>query len=404
MSDSPVSDQWNAWPPITLETRPWTPDLETPRRWRSTFSGPYQAAVVPEIAGRKPGNLPTGLAASVADATTDIARFDGEMGDEIAPFGAILLRSESAASSQIEHLTASAKAIAIAELGSSATRNAAEIVGNTTAMTAAIDLADHLDAPAVLEMHRALMERTHPTVAGQWRSQQVWVGTSSYGPHTAAFVPPHHERIEAAIDDLVGFMRRDDLPALVHAALAHAQFETIHPFVDGNGRTGRALVHSLLRSKRLTTRITVPISAGLLTDTERYFGALTDYRSGNIEPIVECFVAASFEAVRNGRELVADLRQIRAGWQERLDRRSQASVWKVLVVIMRQPVISSQYLQSELGVSAPTADSAIADLVELGIVRQIGNGKRNRVYETPEVLEALDAFATRSGRRMASGA
>jgi Fic family protein len=404
MSDSPVSDQWNAWPPITLETRPWTPDPETPRRWRSTFSGPYQAAVVPEIAGLNPGNLPTGLAATVTGATADIARFDGEMGNEIAPFGAILLRSESAASSQIEHLTASAKAIAIAELGSNGARNAAEIVGNTRAMTAAIDLADNLDGPAILEMHRVLMERTHPSIAGQWRTQQVWVGTSSYGPHTAAFVPPHHERVEAAIDDLVGFMRRDDLPALVHSALAHAQFETIHPFVDGNGRAGRALVHSLLRSKGLTTRITVPISAGLLTDTDRYFEALTDYRSGKIEPIVECFAEASFIAVRNGRQLVTDLREIRAGWHERLDRRSQASVWKVLPIIMRQPVISSQYLQTELDVSAPAADSAIADLVELDIVRQIGNGKRNRVYETPEALEALDAFATRSGRRTPSGA
>ena len=106
----------------------------------------------------------------------------------------------------------------------------------------------------------------------------MWIGSSSYGPHTASFVPPHHTRVAAAIDDLVRFIRRDDLPVLAQAALAHAQFETIHPFPHGNRRTGRALVHCLLRGKLLTRRVIVPVSAGLLTDTDSYFDALAAYR------------------------------------------------------------------------------------------------------------------------------
>jgi Fic family protein len=108
-------------------------------------------------------------------------------------------------------------------------------------MTAAIALSNRIDADAILAMHRVLMADTDPDIAGRWRSQQVWIGGSDLGPHDALFVPPHHARIAPAMADLVRFVARDDLPALTQAAIAHAQFETIHPFPDGNGRTGRTL-------------------------------------------------------------------------------------------------------------------------------------------------------------------
>jgi Fic/DOC family len=94
-----------------------------------------------------------------------------------------------------------------------------------------------------------LLRGSQPEHAGKWRDQPVWIGGGDLSPHNADFVPPHHSRVEPAIADLVRFMDRDDMPPLVQAAIAHAQFETIHPFPDGNGRTGRALVQSLLRGK-----------------------------------------------------------------------------------------------------------------------------------------------------------
>ena len=263
------------WPSVEYEEREWVRSIDVPRRWRSTYTGPYRSAIVPEIAELNP-TLSTSTSALADEATAEIARFDTEMGSEIAPFGAILLRSESAASSRIEHLTASARSIALAELGETSKRNATAIVANTTAMTAAIALANRLDTEAILTMHAALLEQTNPRIAGNWRDEQVWIGSSSYGPHTAAFVPPHQSRVPTAIDDLVRFIRRDDIPVLSQAALAHAQFETIHPFADGNGRTGRAIVHCLLRGKGLTRLVTVPVSAGLLTDTDRYFDRSID--------------------------------------------------------------------------------------------------------------------------------
>ena len=134
-------------------------------------------------------------------------------------------------------------------------------------MTAALELAQRLDADAILAMHAALVGDLHPEIAGRWREEQVWIGGTSFGPHQADFIPPHHEHVPALIDDLVAFVKRDDLPLLAQAAVAHAQFETIHPFPDGNGRTGRALIHSMLRGHGLTQNVTVPVSAGLLTDT-----------------------------------------------------------------------------------------------------------------------------------------
>lgn len=398
-SDSkPESSTSTGWPAVEYEEHTWISSLDIPRRWQSTFSGRYRAAIVPEISELDPV-FPAATAALADEATAELARFDAEMGAEIAPFGAILLRSESAASSRIENLTASAKAVALAELGDTSGRNATEIVANTSAMQAAIALADRLDGPAILAMHAALLEQYEPQIAGKWRDTQVWIGSSSYGPHTASFVPPHHTRIPMAIDDLVNFMHRDDLAVLPQAAIAHAQFETIHPFPDGNGRTGRAIVQCLLRGKRLTRQVTVPVSAGLLTDTDRYFDALTDFRTGNVRPIVERFAEASFDSVVNGRRLVADLRAIRDGWSDAITSRRQATVWRALDVVLQHPVLDNALVQGELGVSAMGADAAITELVEIGALREITGGRRNRRYAAARVLAALDAFAERAGRR-----
>lgn len=110
----------------------------------------------------------------------------------------MLLRSESAASSQIESLTASARAIAEATLGEPAGASARQGVGNVEAMEAALALADDLSADTVLAMHKALLEHTGPDIAGKWRSEQVWIGGSDLGPHLAAFVPPHHNHVPKA--------------------------------------------------------------------------------------------------------------------------------------------------------------------------------------------------------------
>lgn len=387
------------WPALSLERRDWhgVPDEPASRRARLRAREPYEAAIPAAIATAHL-DLPPHLLAAADDASTEIARFDTEVGADIAPFAAILLRSESAASSKIEHLTASARAIAEAELGRGG-HNASLVLGNVRAMTAAIECGDRLDGPAILAMHLALLGDSAPRIAGRWRDEQVWTGGGDHSPHEALFVPPHHERVPAAIDDLVRFIARTDIPALAHAAVAHAQFETIQPFADGNGRVGRALVHAQLRTARLTRHATTPVSAGLLTDVDAYFRALGDYRAGEPGAIVERFVEAAFSALANGRHLVADLHRLRDDWAERVRARRDAATWRIAELVIRQPVVSAASLSRELGIAPTNVYRVLAPLVDAGVLVEFTNTRRDRLWRAPDVLDALDAFAARAGRR-----
>jgi Fic family protein len=365
---------------------------------RRRHGGPYEAAVVPRIA-ELDLRLSSRELTEAGEATEAIARFDAEAGHRVVPFSSILLRSESAASSRIEQLTATAKAIALAELGEERSANARMIVSNARAMNAAIVLADELDENAVIAMHTALLEHEHPEWTGHWRDAQVWIGGDRFGPHGAMFVPPHHDQVPKAMTDLVTFARRDDIPALVQAAIAHAQFETIHPFPDGNGRTGRALVHSMLRRRGVTKNVTVPISAGLLTDTAAYFDALGAYRRGVPEVIVGQVADAAFASIDNARQMLGELDQITHGWRDRLSSRADSSVWPLTELLVSQPAVNLNVAMERLAVSKQAASTAINVLEEAGVLVKAKGEQRNRAWVAIEIVEALDQFAARAGRR-----
>jgi Fic family protein len=370
-------------------------DLRAARRQ----SGEYQAAIPAEIAALEV-SLPSAVLADAEEASQEIARFDTEFGGEIAPFASVLLRTESAASSKIENLTASARAIAEAEtLGSTKRRNASMIVANTKAMQAAIDLAERISGDAILAVHEALMHDSEPRIAGKWRTEQVWIGGGNFGPIGADFIPPHKDRVPGAIDDLIRFAKRSDIAVLPHIAIAHAQFETIHPFPDGNGRCGRALIQSMLRNKRLTRQVTVPVSAGLLVATSSYFQALTTYREGDPAPIIQRLSEASMLAVVNGRQLVADLQTIRRKWASKITARRSSAVHRVADLLIKRPVVNAQLVSDQLGIAINNVYRYLDPLVELKIIVEFTDQARNRAWRAPEVLSALDAFAERAGRR-----
>lgn len=383
---------------VTYENVRWEPQG---KRYSSTPAakyGTYHPAVPVDIADVVL-DLPPSVLADAESASREITRFDAELGGEIAPFAAVLLRSESAASSQIENLTASARAIAEAELpGGKSKRNAEMIVANTAAMHAAIDLSDTVDAAAIRAMHRALMVNEPRHTPGEFRTEPVWIGRGST-PIGATFVGPRHETVPGAIGDLIAFAQRADVPTLPQIAVGHAQFETIHPFTDGNGRTGRALVQAMLRNKGLTRQVTVPVSAGLLADTDAYFAALTSYRDGDAAPIVESFSQATILAIANGRQLVTDLRDIREAWNGVITARSDSMAWKVADLLTRRPVVNAALLAQELGIETTNAHRYLNPLTEAGILVETTNAPRNRVWRSPEVLAAIDAFAERAGRR-----
>lgn len=388
------------WPALGIETHPWELNESLPmsNSVRRAHTGPYESSITAPI-----GHLSFTLAADVAarseEASIELARFDSETGHLAAPFSSILIRSESASSSQIENLSSGARQIGLAEIGESKSENALLIVQNARALEAALSMADELSDDAVIAMHRALLERTDPDIVGSYRSDQVWISGLGLGPHEADFVPPHQSRVAEAMTDLFLFVNRTDLPPLAQIAISHAQFETIHPFPDGNGRTGRALVQAMLRGKGITRNVTVPLSAGLLSDTTAYFQSLEEFRNGNPQPIVEAFSRAAQTSIRNGQELVNDLEAVQSGWQQKtLQLRSDSSARKVLDLAFVQPVMNIHTLKNKIEVSEVSLYKAINTLVELGILTASNSDKRNRVWAAPEVLKSLDAFAVRAKR------
>ena len=145
---------------------------------------------------------------------------------------------------------------------------------------------------------------------------------------------------------------------MAQVAIAHAHFETIHPFPDGNGRTGRALIHALLRSKGVIEHVTVPVSAGLLVDTEGYFRSLDAYRQGDAEQVVRVLCEAVLLATANARHLVGDLAQLLADWQGQLKVRSDSVVWRLLTGLPGQPVVNAEFVASRFAVSDVAAQRA----------------------------------------------
>lgn len=368
------------------------------RRERAGRGAAYRSAVPARIADLDL-RLPAELAADTEDAATEIARFDASAEHGLGAVTAVLLRSESASSSQIEQITASARAIAEAELTGSGSANAVVVVDNMHAMADAVERADPLTAERIAEVQRILLERHSPSLIG-WRREPVWIGGSGSTPITADFVGPDHRHIHAAIDDLVRFAGRDDLPLLPQIAIAHAQFETIHPFTDGNGRTGRALVQIMLRLKQLTRRATVPISGGLLIDKERYFDALGAFRTGDARPIIDQFARASLRAVHHGRQLANRMTELRDNWLGTVQARSDSAAWKIVDLLPAHPVVDAETIARHTGIHPNNVRRSVAPLVDGGVLVGQQHYKSHKyLYRAPAILEILDDYAADVGRR-----
>ncbi len=398
----------STWPLVSYETAQWRvhADSGMSRRQAQANRGDYEAAVVPPISAFEFA-LPADLAADLSEATTALVRLDEHadrmLGAEsqLAPMQAVLLRTESASSSQIEGLTASVRKLALAQIGEESGRNAQLVIGNVRAMDAALQLVDEPGLDSILAMHEALMRGQQLHTPGELRVEQVWIGGGA-GPRTASFVPPLHERVAESMRDLEVFVARTDIPPLAHAAIAHAQFETIHPFTDGNGRTGRALVHAMLRQAGVTTRVATPISAGLLTEPDGYIEALTAYREGDVRPILETFSRSARQAAVFGNSLTEELAAARLEMRSRVQARSHSTAWPLIDLTIGQPVLNTKTVTERLGVSPSTAINAFDMLVEAGVLSQTSAGRRNRVWQSDDVLTVLDSFAEKI-RRARSG-
>lgn len=394
----------NGWPRPGRETLPWTSRMAeflTPRQ-RSLLPSTYEAAVVPEIADAAL-TLPTRLAAAEADAVAAVSRFDSDAASALLPFTPLLLRSESSASSRIEQLTVSARRLMEAELFGAGRGNAALVVANTRAMTAAASIRPPLSLDSLLSMHRALLESSAPDDAGALRREPVWIGGSELSPAGALFVPPRHERVPEALEDLFAFTRRTDLPPLTKTAIAHAHFETIHPFVDGNGRTGRALIHVLLSWAGLTPHAPLPLSAVLLADVDSYFRSLDAYRRGEPLVIVELFIGAAARAAALGRSAGRQIGRTVEAMLERSPGRAGTPDRAIIALLARRPVLDAGSAATAVGVSEAAARRSLERLEAAGLLRGYLIGPHRRAWRSPEILDLMDDVASALGRRARPG-
>lgn len=392
------------WPSITYETCAWERDYDElsliPKSRRRKILPTYEAALPAKIAQLKV-NLPTEIQRRIADVEVAVTRFDEAEGARAWDLPALLLRSESSSSSQIERLTSSVRNVALAELSDRAPANALLIAGNVAAMREALRQGGSVSIDSICRIHDVLMAGTSE-IEGL-RDEQVWIGGTPYSPHGASFVPPHASRVPEYIDDLIGFGVREDVPPVAKEAIFHAQFETIHPFTDGNGRTGRALVHRMLANDEVLLHSTLPVSAGLLHDVERYMKALDAYHEGEVEPIISCFADALELAVVIGLRIAADVDTVLDAWRAANTDRAGSASYSLPALLVEQPVVNVAYVADRLGITDRAARNLIETACERSILSKMGNAKRGAFYQADELIEILEEASSLQGiRRIAA--
>jgi Fic family protein len=349
------------------------------------------------------------VAADVADAERNIARLNHEAGAlaNTEALARILLRAESVASSQIEGLTVSAQRLLRADVARtegapSTDATALEVLANVDAMAYAVEGSDvEVTVDRILEFHRRLLAPTRLAPdAGRIRSEQNWIGGTSFNQFGAAFVPPPADSVPRLLQDLCEFCNEDSLPAVAQAAIAHAQFETIHPFVDGNGRTGRALIHMVLTRRGLVTRTLPPVSLILATRAQDYVAALQATRydgppdsheaQQSTNEWVDLFAWACSRAVADAESFERRVDALRGEWRARLGpMRSDSSALAVLDRLPATPVVTAQSIQDAIGVSFNAANNALETLAAAGILTKTSAGRRNRAFEARELVDAF---------------
>ncbi len=350
-------------------------------------------------------------AADVADAERAVDGLNREasgLADSEA-VARLLLRAEAVASSRIEGLEVGGRrllkaqlAIALGEDPSDVT--ATEVLNNIEAMRWAVEslsTAAAVTMEDLLGIHERLLAGTSlEKYAGKVRDRQNWIGGSSYNPCAAAFVPPPFEYVHKLLDDLCRFCNDDSLPAIVQAALAHAQFETIHPFIDGNGRTGRALIHVILRRRGLAPVAVPPVSLVLATWSQHYVDGLTATRylgeptseeaTEGLNSWVGLFASATQRAVTDAETYEQRVAEVQDTWRHRLGRvRANSAVDRLINALPGAPIITVQSGAALIGRSEQAVNEAIPRLQRAGVLKQANLGRRNRAFEAIDLINAF---------------
>lgn len=391
------------WPAHGVEMVPWSQSMRGGSREDRMLSE-IEASIPPFIADLD-YLVPPKLINIITDAQSAVARLDAVHGPDLKPLAQLLTRTEAVSSSKIEGISATLDDYARATAGSKANASASSMVAAGEALTQLIERTGEygtLSLDHILDAHLTLM-RDDPMdgmYAGQLRTVQNWIGGSDYSPRGAVHIPPVPGRVEPLMHDLIIFANRNDIPAIPQAAIVHAQFESIHPFTDGNGRIGRAMINAVLRRRGVTKNLVIPIATAMVANRQGYFNLVNDYRAGEIDPFVRHLGIAALIASEESELTGANLRAIPTKWQELSQPRKGSAAASILNALPTTPVISSADAERIAGGTTSSAFTALERLETDGVIHEVTGRVRNRIYVASAIMDELSDLEVRIAQRV----
>ncbi|GAA1146782.1 Fic family protein [Microbacterium natoriense] len=391
------------WPPHGVETLPWRQQMRGGTR-EDRMLQTVDATVPPFIADVDYEPALEIITAS-EEALLAVAQADAGASRRSSALSRFLIRTESVASSKIERITASAEDFARAIAGNRGNSSAVSMVAASRALHQMVTMVGErgvFERGDLLDAHHSLMQDDplEARYAGRVRDMQNWVGGSDHSPRDALHIPPAPERVSALLDDLLAYLNRDDVPVLVQASIAHAQFESIHPFTDGNGRIGRALVSASLRRRGAIRNGVIPMASGILARQGDYFAALGEYRSGDPAPLIALFVRSAHAAAIETAASVERIESFPEEWSAEVRPRRGSAAAALLLAFFDNPVLNAAEIERLSGAKTAQAYAAIDRLAEARVIREITGRKRDRVWVAADLLAELDDLDRRIQRRM----
>ncbi len=358
----------------------------------------YQAFVPKPLPPDPPVQWDADLVRLLSEADLAVGRLDGLARSLPNPdlFVAMYVRREAVLSSQIEGTQSSLDDLLAFEIdvpGMVQPVDVAETVNYVKAMNTGLRLL--ADLPLSGRLIRAIHEelltgvRGQERQPGQFRTTQNWIGPAGCTIETATFVPPSPNDLAEAFGELEAFLDDRALPPLVHAGLAHAQFETIHPFLDGNGRVGRLLITLLMVERGVLTRPLLYLSLFLKQNRSEYYDRLGSIRSnGDWEGWLRFFLAGVVVIANDAAAAAASISDLR---EEHLRLAATESFGRygvpLLDLLAKQPLITAAYAVERLGASPTTIGALLDKATGLGIAEETTGQKRNRIYRYSPLLD-----------------
>ena len=344
-------------------------------------------------------NINSDIVKKLVEANRDLVRLDtaAKLIPNVELFISMYVIKEALISSQIEGTQCTLDDVLDPEVDGNTNLDVGDVINYVRACTYAIGRLDKLPLCNRLlrEIHQELLAgvRGQEKNPGEFRRSQNWIGAANCTLKEARYIPPNVEDMNVALTDLERYMNEgDDYDPLIRIALIHYQFETIHPFLDGNGRVGRLMILLYLMEQGYISKPIIYISYFLKKNQIEYYDRISEVRrSGNYEQWVGFFLEAVSAAAKDSLATVEKLSALHEGNIERLPvtARKNDNVRRVFDYIEQYPIIDIKRTASDLEVSYNTVSAAVGKLVQAGILKETTNASRNRVFSYKEYLNIL---------------